>query len=187
MSEKPLRKRKYPSFDSDRSEIIDPQEYKKNCVSKNAKRIKTESEKILYEIWHDKHYYDRHQFGDENGKREGIDPDAVHNLLKKAMPYLILCGVSHLGFRFINHSGNSDTVKVVLQTQTPNGMLNVVIWSHMIDPTFYEITVKTALVVDDFRMDFGQCALEVSENEVILKKMADRRVLQEISKFTLAH
>jgi hypothetical protein len=134
MEEKKLRKRIYPA--AKLVEVIEDSEaFKKNMVTDNARKVRTVREEVFYEIWHDKHYHDRHQHGDDNGKREGIDPDTVHDLLERAMPYLLLCGVSHLGFRFVNHGGNPETVKTVLQRQTDVGLLNVVIWTQMVDPT----------------------------------------------------
>ncbi len=164
--------------------IVDPQAFVQNKVTQRARKVKSVNEPMLYEIWHDKHYCDRYQHGDENGRRDGIDPDTVHGLLQDAIPYLMLFSASHAGFRFLNHDGNLDeTVKTVLQKPTPAGMLNVVIWSHMIDPTFFEITIKTAMVVEDFRMDFGQYAVEINDKEVILKKMKERRTLQFVLTF----
>ncbi len=96
----------------------------------------------------------------------------------------VTCSATHAGFRFLNHDGSpEDIVKTVLQKPSPEGMLNVVIWSHMIDPTFFEITIKTAMVVDDFRMDFGQYALEINDNDVILRKMLEKRKLIEMLTF----
>ena len=188
MEKRPLRKRTYSGKSQVESKeqvvIVDPDAFIRNKVTERARRVKSVHEPMLCEIWHDKHYCDRYQHGDDNGKREGIDPEAVHELLQDAIPYLMLCSATHAGFRFLNHDGSPDeTVKTVLQRPTAAGMLNVVIWSHMIDPTFFEITIKTAMVVENFRMDFGQYAVEISDNDVILKKMLERRVLHEVLTF----
>lgn len=188
MQNRPLRKRIYPGKLSTETNIKpvvdDPEAFVKNKVTELAKKVKTFEEPMLCEIWHDKHYCIRYQHGDDNGKRDGIDPETVHALVQIAIPYLLLCSATHAGFRFLNHDGSPEKiVKTVIQKPTAAGMLNVVIWSHMIDPTFFEITIKTAMVIDDFRIDFGQYALEINDNDVILKKMLERRQLTEVLTF----
>src|SRR5450631_1180168 len=94
----------------------DPVAFVKNKCSNNAKKIDLSHENIQIELWFDKHYHDRHQHGDENGKRDGIDPSTVVSLVKKSLPYLLLYGSLVRGFKFVNHPSSDERgVKIILQ------------------------------------------------------------------------
>ena len=52
--------------------VIDPLAYTNNLCSPNARKIKGFEEVLNIHFWIDKHYANRDQHGDENGKRDGI-------------------------------------------------------------------------------------------------------------------
>ena len=55
------------------SQLNDPDEYKQNSCSPNAKQIELFSETVDIELWVDKHYSVRNQFGDDDGSNPGED------------------------------------------------------------------------------------------------------------------
>ena len=58
-----------------------------NCASKNAKLIHTYKD-VEIEIWIDKHYENRVDFGDENGQRDGIEQSIVQSLIIDSVKYI---------------------------------------------------------------------------------------------------
>ena len=115
-----------------------------NKCSNHARKIFVEVENIHIELWFDKHYHDRHQHGDDHGKREGIDPKTVENLIRKSIRHLIFYSSVVKGFTFANYNKEGQfPVRVVLQEELDGSMLNVVIEAHFLDIGRYEITVKT--------------------------------------------
>lgn len=159
--------------------VVDELEFKKNKCSDNARYITIILEKITFHLWHDKHYHDRHQLGDNDGKRDGIDPETVEALVRKALGHMLIYGSTIRGFKFIHHKASGESpVKVVLQEDTPNGMLNVVIETHFMEINEYEITIKTAMKVDDFRIANGQYAIEFEGDLSILKRYDNGRPIK---------
>src|SRR5580698_6012168 len=128
MSERPLRKRiEYSTKGTPALE--DPLEFVENKCSSNARKILTHFEDVEIVLWFDKHYHDRHQHGDESGRREGINPDIVKELVTKSIRHLIVYSTIVKGFVFANYDGYQSKglpERVVLQEQLNNDMLNVV-------------------------------------------------------------
>jgi len=62
-----------------------------------------------------------------------------------------------------------------LKDLTRGLFLNVVIECHYTNPTHYEITVKTALCAEDFRISAGQYFIEVETDVVNLKKFDNNK------------
>jgi hypothetical protein len=95
------------------------------------------------------------------------------------MNYLIAYSSFLKTFSFINHDSNGGRAnRIVLQEPTDEGRLNVVIEAHLIDNDTYEITVKTAMRNDSFKISDGQFALEVFDNESVLKRMERGRIIE---------
>jgi hypothetical protein len=158
--------------------IEDKLEFVKNKCSDHAREVFTEIEKNHFSVWFDKHYHDRHQLGDESGKRENIDPLTVENLIRKSIRHLSCYSSIVKGFIFINYKiGNESPIRVVLQEELNGSILNVIIEAHYLGLNSFQITVKTAMCVDDFRLGQGQYLLEFQGDESFLKKYDNRKVI----------
>lgn len=140
------------------------------------------------ELWIDKHYENRLLHGDENGKRDGISEEDVQQLIIKAFKYLLDIYLRFPRFKFINffEKGKKLTKeRIVLKNVHDSGTLNVVVEIHFLDTSKYEVTVITAMEVDDFKIADGQYAISIVENRVLLKRNVDKN-LQEIYKLELS-
>lgn len=160
------------------SAINDPLDFRPNRCSPNARQVFSIVDDNHWIIWIDKHYLLRHQFGDENGKREGIDPEVVNQLVKKSTKYLFAFASIVKSFSFINHGSPDPSTRVVLQQRTVTGMLNVVVEAHFETVGKCEITIKTALVTEDFRLTMGQYAVEITEGGAILKRKDNNDIIE---------
>ncbi|MEY8779840.1 hypothetical protein AB9K32_05395 [Allomuricauda sp. XS_ASV26] len=153
--------------------VVDKEAFVENCASQNAKPIH-EYEEFKVELWVDKHYQDRSQFGDENGKREGIEVERVQDLMIRAFRYLLDIYLRGVNFKFINHfdpnKPDKPPIKVVLKEIQADGTLNVVVQIHYLEPGKFQITVITAMKVDDFRIADGQYAISLTSKEAILRR-----------------
>ena len=105
--------------------IHDELAFSKHKCSDHARKVLAEVEKIHIELWFDKHYHDRQQHGDADGKREGISPNSVEELVRKSIRYLLFYGSAVLGFKFINSNPSQLPVRVVLQEEFDGTKLNV--------------------------------------------------------------
>ncbi len=162
--------------------IVDPLEFKKNKSSDKARNITSINERISIELWFDKHYIDRNQHGDEDGKRNGIDNTMVEALVLQSVKHLLFYSACVKNFTFLNHTeiGNTGRVnRIVCQRVTDDGMLNVAIEAHYKSLKEYEITVKTAMCTDDFKLGDNQYVVEISgDDSSILKCMINRKVTE---------
>lgn len=83
-------------------------------------------------------------------------------------------------FSFVSpEKQTAHTLRIVLQRDTENGTLNVVIGFCHLSARNYEATIYTAMVIDDFRLSDGQYAVLINEGHSILYKM-DNKLLREI-------
>lgn len=82
--------------------VIDELEFTKNKCSENARKHSNLFESIEFEIWFDKHYHNREQHGDEDGKRHGIENELVINLINKSAMHLIFYSLKVRSFSFLN-------------------------------------------------------------------------------------
>ena len=158
-------------------------EYNKNKSSDFAKIFKSIEEIIKIEIWYDKHYFLRLQFGDDLGKREGIDFDIVQDLVINAIKHMIFYSACVKNFAFINHNvieKNIRAFRIVCQKQIKTGMLNVVIEAHSDEINKYEITIKTAMCTNDFKIADGQYVIEILDNERSILRLMARNKLTEV-------
>jgi len=157
--------------------IEDELAYIPNKCSERARKINSVSTKLIFDVWFDQYYQIRQQFGDDNGIREGIDHKTVESLVLKSMKHLLAYSSILKSFTFINHELNSDRATgIVLQEPTNEQRLNVVIEAHSISVDQYEITVKTAMRSDAFKLSDGQFAIEIFDNESVLKKMENGKI-----------
>jgi hypothetical protein len=153
--------------------VFDIAAFYSNKSSDNAKKVFEIIEKIKIDIWFDKHFYNREQFGDESGLREGIDRNTIRILVCNALRFLIHFNLKIKNFKFINYEDSLNTrkIRVVLQEKNNNfETLNVITEFHYLFNNSYEVTVITAMCSDDFRISEGQFILEVLEDGAILKQ-----------------
>jgi hypothetical protein len=176
MSEREQRK-KFPLNNQRLLPVEEELAYTRNRCSKKARKINSIHHNLVFEIWFDQHYQIRLQFGDENGMRPGIDSIKVESLVLRSMKHLVAYSSLMKIFTFINHDLNGDRAnRIVLQELTDEGKLNVVIEAHLIDLNTFEITVKTAMCIDTFNLYEGQFAIEIINNESILKKFENGKI-----------
>lgn len=159
----------------------DPLEFRQNKCSPKAKRIFTEDETVTIDLWFDKHYHDRDQHGDDLGKRDGIDNEVVEGLVRRSVKHMLVYSTLVSGFAFLNRDLKpyERPLRIVLQEQTKHGLLNVVIEAHFIEVDYYEITVKTAMCKDDYKLFDNQYSIELDGDGSILKK-SDKRGVNEV-------
>ena len=160
--------------------IHDEMEFIKNKCSDHARKIFVQIENIHIELWFDKHYHDRHQHGDNEGKRVGIDPKTVETLVRKSLKHLLFYSATVAGFKFVNFATPQLPARIVLQEELESSQLNVVIEAHFLDIKSCELTVKTAMCTDGFRVSAGQYCIEIQGDNSILKRK-DNNKLVEIS------
>lgn len=162
--------------------IEDEMAFVANKSSSNARIITTIDERIGVKIWFDKHYLDRHQHGDERGKRIGIDTSTVESLVINCIKHLLLYGSYVKNFTFLNNgkpiSGRS--LRVVCQQETKDGKLNVIIEAHFISLYEYEITVITAICKEDFEISDGQYAIELTGKDNSTLRFNSRGRINEV-------
>lgn len=160
--------------------VIDELAYSQNKGSLNARKIVDKSEQVHIEIWYDKHYVGRAQLGDENGKRVGIEEAKIQELVSKSIKHLIYYSFQVKNFIFVSQlKHNTHSLRVVIQQSTNDGTLNIVLGFCHIDANRYEVTVYTAMVVDDFRIGDGQYVVTLENNDgSSLSKMDNRRLVE---------
>jgi hypothetical protein len=162
-------------------------DFEPNCASENAKLLHKYSE-FEVELWIDKHYQNRLKYGDDNGKREGINQEDVQVLIIKSFKYLLDIYLRFPRFKFINfyEQGKKPTKeRVVLKNVHENAVLNVVIEIHFLDTSKYEVTVITAMEINDFKIADGQYVISLLQNRVLLKRNVNKN-LQAIYKINLS-
>jgi hypothetical protein len=178
MDQRPPRKRIPPATPGVPA-VEDPCAYVSNKCSLRAKKIGTIKPNFDINIWFDQHYQNRTQFGDEQGARIGIESEKVESLVRRSMNHLITYSSMLKTFAFVN-SGNSRgrNERIVLQEETPDGLLHVVIEVHLIEIGTYEVTVKTAMCSPDFSLSDGQYLIQIIDNQSSIKKMERRRLIE---------
>jgi len=147
--------------------ITDTLEFTKNKCSESARKVISHFENIEVELWFDKHYYVRAQHGDDYGKREGIDIEVVKDLVRSSIKHLYYYSLRIDGFAFINFSDQAKRFFRVLLKENYSGdkTLNVVVEFHFVDFRKYEVTIKTAMREDDFKVSDGQYIIELIDKD----------------------
>lgn len=156
-------------------------EFVRNRSSPNARKIIIVKHNLTIELWFDKHYYKRHHEGDNRGKRYGIDPDIVQSLLTRSIEHLIFYSTVCKSFNFANYANPDYINRIVLKEESNGSTLNIVIEAHSIAVNRFEITVMTAMLVDDFRMPEGQYCIELHQEYSILKKQENGKLSEIFS------
>ena len=149
--------------------ILDELEFGQNKCSPNARRIGSHAQNTNVDFWIDKHYHIREQQGDDFGnKRDGIEPEKVHTLVKKCIPHLILYSSFLRNFTFLNYDKlliKERIIRVVCQGIYDGNQLNVVIEGHVISLTDIEITIVTAIQKNEYLPHDGQYAVLLDDNK----------------------
>ena len=163
-----------------KDEIFDKDAFVENCSTKKAKYHIEFIENSKTEIWIDKHYWDRILLED----RDGIEIKFVEPLVIKSFKHLLYYCLKHKDFSFINHPPpKSRNIRVVLRQLFNNKEpLNVAVEYHFLKLNSYEVTIKTAMSVEQFDLGDGQYLIEFNENESTLYSFRKRQ-LNEIDKY----
>ena len=151
--------------------IIDDKVFIPNSASVKAKKTHVFDETLNIEIWIDKHYQDRVYHGSDDGsKREGIAYKNIEPLLIKSFKHLLYYSLKHKNFVFINHPPNKvNNARIVLKELVNNDLfLNVAVEYHFVDLKTIEVTIITAMLIENFRMSEGQFGIEFAGNSSTL-------------------
>ena len=157
----------------------------KNKSSGKVQKAEEFDERIKINTWFDKHYLDRLQFGDENGKRTGIEKDQVRKLVHDSIKHLFYYSFRVKGFAFIDDDAPPGKhLRIILQKEDSSGdMLNVITEIHLVNLNEYEVTIITAMKVNDFFMVDGQYILELYDETGSSLKRKEKGKLTEVYKY----
>jgi hypothetical protein len=145
--------------------IADSEEFVQNKCSKNARKIHNHDLNTNVDFWIDKHYHIRNQIGDENGKREGIEPDKILPLVKESIPHIMLYCSFIKNFVFLNHDNMPNPgrrTRVVCRKEFDGKWSNVAIEGHVLSLNEIEITIVTAIQADEFQTSDNQYTIELN-------------------------
>ncbi len=159
---------------------IDLNIWLENCTSKKVRHHTTFTENFQIEFWYDKHYWDRLHLGDNDGERIGIEFDYVEPLVINSFKHLIYYSQKHRDLLFVNHPPSKPrNIRVVLRQKFENKVtLNIVLEYHFIDFNNFEVTIVTAMSIDDFRLSDNQYAIEFDENDSNLYRLINKKVVK---------
>ena len=160
-------KRKRIDYSSKVGEVVvDVEAFVKNKSSENAKKISTTAEHIEIDIYFDKHYFDRQQYGDQEGRRDGIENDTVKSLLVEAGRHLFYYSIKNKTFSFVNFEVVPRPERIVLTKEVDGELpLNVVAEYHYLGLNKFEVTLKTAMKIGGFKLSDGQYQLILHPDE----------------------
>ncbi len=149
--------------------------YQENAASPNAKYLCEFQETWKHEFWIDKHYTNRRVFGDDNGPREGIEEVIVEEIIRKSIAHLFYYSLKH-NFQFINFPPKRTWAhRVVLQEMSnAEDEINIVAEFHFLDSNRYEVTVITAMKVEDFAIQDNQYVIQFHGEESDLYLMTNK-------------
>lgn len=168
--DRPKRKRIISQVNKDivfKETPFDDKAYVANSATENAKKIHVFDETLNIEIWIDKHYQDRVYHGSDDGtKRDGIEYKNIEPLLIKSFKHLLYYSLKHKNFVFINHPPNRvGNIRIVLKELVENNLfLNAAVEYHFVDLKTIEVTIVTAMLIEDFKMSEGQFGIEFAGN-----------------------
>lgn len=161
---------------------IDPMEFQTNKASGFVKFVQELTKCINWNLWHDKHYLQRIQLGDDDGRRNGIDKEIVNPFIVECYLHLLHYSAKLDRFKFIGPDKSGRGIGIVLRklygTEIP---LNVVVEVYLDDSNQHEITVKTAMCIEDFKFYDGQFILELIEDDYSKLSQFTRGRIGEIS------
>ena len=152
-------------------EVSDPLDFKPNAATLEG-RLFHEYAELGIELWIDKHCHN----WQKGGGREGIGIELIEDIVIKSFRYLTNMFLKNPNFQYIKYFKDAlHDPRIVLQEENTQGvMLNVVIEIHHLEMSKFEITVKTAMAVNDFRISDGQRILLITHNRAILRKFSSR-------------
>lgn len=177
---RPPRKRIY----KEKIVVVDELAFIPNKASVNARQINSIKKSFEIHIWVDKHYHKRHHLGeDDGGKREGIDFAAVEELVNSSIEHLLFYSSLVKVFSFLNKEQiTGQPNRMLLRKDMNDTKLNVLIQAHYHEPKVLEVTVVTAMCVNDFRIGDGQYILDIYDDGSSLIKY-ENKVFKEIASF----
>jgi hypothetical protein len=155
--------------------VEDDLKFEANACSQNARKISS-YECFHFEVWIDKHCLLR-QFGGENEEaRKGIGIDILEDLVSRGFRYLTAIFLENPNFKFIKFVEDRERdMRIVIKERNDDGeMLNIVVECHYIDISLYELTIITAMVIEDFRISDNQYVLQVNNENVTLKRFVSK-------------
>ena len=142
--------------------VLDAEAFVQNRCSDYTKWILTSLEHISIEIYFDKHYFVRLQYGDADGKRIGIDFEDVKKLVIEASRHLFLHASKVRTFSFVNFEAVDRRNRIVLTKMFEDELkLNIVVEYHFLDMNRYEVTLITAIRNEDFYFSDGSFQLGI--------------------------
>jgi len=160
-------------------EVIDNMAFIKNKCSNNARKILTILESVEVDLYFDKHYFVRYQYGDDNGKRHGIEMESVQNLILEATKHLIFYSITLKAFSFLNFLPLGYPQRIVLTKLFKEEIsLNVIVEYHCLSMQKFEVTLITAMRKYDFHFNDGTHQLEMQvDGTSILHKNERGKIL----------
>lgn len=190
MSDEPIaiQRQKRPRVQVDSNAIkavLDTSAFTENMSSSNAKKLNTSNNSFVIDLWGDKHYFSRAQHGDDHGDRDGIESSVASELIITSIHHLFFYSSCLEKFCFINHDCLKDEPKnrrIVCKQNIDGIDLNVVIEVHHFGHCRYEITIITAMKVNNFRIADGQYVIEMLDNETSILSKMEKGQLKEIYK-----
>lgn len=162
----------------------DPMEFRKNRSSDNAKQIFTSAENIEFDVWFDKHYFHREMHGDNDGKRDGIDQEAVQGLIISAAKHLLYYSIKVRAFEFVSfEEGFRKTRTTITQIIDNELNLNIVVNYHYVALNKYEVTLVTAMRKNGFEPKDGEFQLELQVDGSSILYKSERGKIQIVSDY----
>lgn len=167
---------KLPEVNPPSTSNSNKKEFTNNAASENAKLIHIYND-FQFEIWIDKHYEDRVNYGDENGQREGIEQEIVLPLIIESIKYIFHFFLANRITTFINfpdkkNPKNKTKHRIVIKDYRKSEIpLNTVVEVHFINYGKFQITTITAMQTDDFLMTDGQYCVSFTDNSINLNRM----------------
>jgi hypothetical protein len=155
------------------AEIVDPESYGDNICSINAKFITNYELTFKTNLFKDRHYNIRKDFGEDDGTpRDGIDEESVCNLIEKTLIHVL-----HYSMRYgaiVNYPpfNPKTSFRIVLQDKTSDekDFLNVAAEYHFESLNSFEVTIWTAMAIENFRYRDPQYIVEIHNDKTILKQ-----------------
>lgn len=161
---------------------IDPMEFRSNKASGFVKFAEEFTRCINWNLWHDKHYLQRNQLGDDDGARSGIEIEIVNPFIVECYLHLLHYSSKLDKFKFIGPGNNGRGIGIVLRKSYDTDVpLNVVVEVYLDDSNQHEITVKTAMCVEEFKLHDGQFILNLIEGDHSVLSQFSKGRISEIS------
>lgn len=156
--------------------ITDGEGFIANSCSSHAKLIEELDVSLVVELWLDIHCQGRQQIGDENGKRDGIEPAVLQDLVQRSLKHILHFQLEKniRLMRFVNDI-NVGIPRFIIRERQPDGiMLNLVVEYHFDSLGRFEVTMVTAMKVNGFRIIDSQYIVELQGNTATLSRMVNK-------------